>query len=463
MAKPLKTDLQESFVGNAPVSVSALADKVKGTIEDNFGFVSVQGEIGRVARPASGHLYLDLKDDKASLSAVIWKGQALRLTHKPEEGLEAICSGRLTTFGQQSRYQLIIEDLIPAGKGALMALIEARRKKFAERGLFDEARKKPLPFLPNRIGVITSPSGAVIRDILHRLDERFGREVLVWGVQVQGEKCAAEVSAALDGFNKLPKELAPDLLIVARGGGSLEDLQGFNEEAVVLAASRSEIPVISAIGHETDHTLLDLVADKRAPTPTAAAEISVPVRLELKMKLQSLNERKARFLKTSLQAKRERLEDNKTRIKRAPEFIYRQQQRIDDLTRHLPQALQTRLSLAQEQFSRARLTQPIQYLIKHKKQAINHFARLLDAVSYQKVLERGFSLVLNEGNHLIEKAADTEIGQNLKIKFAHNQSIDVKRIQAAQPQKQIQKEPQKQPQKQPLKKPQREQGKLFDE
>ncbi|MCB1369283.1 MAG: exodeoxyribonuclease VII large subunit, partial [Rhodobacteraceae bacterium] len=270
--------------GNAPeFTVSEISGAVKRVIEGEFGRVRVRGEIGRVSRPASGHLYLDLKDDRAVLAAVIWKGTVRGLAVLPEEGMEVVCTGRLTTFPGSSRYQMIIEDLAPAGIGALMAMLEKRRAALAAEGLFDESRKRPLPYLPEVIGVVTSPSGAVIRDILHRLRERFPRPVLIWPVTVQGEKCAAEVAAAIRAFNALtpggpvPR---PDVLIVARGGGSLEDLWGFNEEIVVRAAAESAIPLISAVGHETDTTLIDFASDRRAPTPTAAAEMAVPVRLD---------------------------------------------------------------------------------------------------------------------------------------------------------------------------------------
>jgi exodeoxyribonuclease VII large subunit len=248
---------------------------------------------------------------------------------------------------------------------------------------------------------------------------------------VQGEKCAVEVSAAIDGFNKLPKELLPDLLIIARGGGALEDLQGFNEESVVLAASRSAIPIISAIGHETDHTLLDLVADRRAPTPTAAAEFAVPVHLELEAQLKSFALRSTQALTAAQAARGERLQDNLTRLARAPEFIYRLEQRVDDLTRHLPSALKNRFSLAKEKLSGVSLTPFIQNMLKDKASALRQFSLLLNAVSYQKVLERGFALVLDENNHLTQKAEDTKIGQHLKIEFAHRKQIDVQRIQPA--------------------------------
>ncbi|MEO1122000.1 MAG: exodeoxyribonuclease VII large subunit, partial [Pseudomonadota bacterium] len=253
------------------VTVSELSGRIKRTLEDSFGHVRVRGELGRVSRPRSGHVYLDLKDDKAVLGAVIWRGVAQNLRIQPEEGMEVIAEGRLTTYPGQSKYQLVIERLAPAGVGALMAMLEERKKKLAAEGLFAEERKKLIPFLPEVIGVVTSPSGAVIRDILHRLSDRFPRRVLVWPVAVQGEACAPEVARAVEGFNALRRGgpvPRPDLLIVARGGGSLEDLWGFNEEMVARAVAASEIPVISAVGHETDWTLIDHAADVRAPTPT---------------------------------------------------------------------------------------------------------------------------------------------------------------------------------------------------
>ena len=279
------------------LTVSELSFSLKKMVEDQFGYVRVRGELGRVSRPASGHIYLDLKDDKAVLNAVIWKGVAAKLKHQPEEGMEVIASGKLTTFPGASRYQIVIDNIEPAGAGALMALLEARKKKLSAQGLFDESAKQLLPFMPRVIGVVTSPSGAVIRDVLHRLKDRFGVHVLVWPVRVQGENCAEEVSRAIAGFNALKAKSEngdddqlprPDVIIVARGGGSIEDLWGFNEEEVARAAAHSEIPLISAVGHETDWTLLDLVADIRAPTPTAAAEMAVPVRADLEAGLVTL-------------------------------------------------------------------------------------------------------------------------------------------------------------------------------
>ncbi|KAF0137498.1 MAG: exodeoxyribonuclease VII large subunit, partial [Xanthobacteraceae bacterium] len=271
---------------NTPeISVSELSAAIKRTVEDAFGYVRLRGEVSGFKGPSgSGHVYFRLKDEGATIEAVIWKGVYGRLKFKPQEGLEVIATGRVTTFPGSSKYQVVIESLEPAGVGALMALLEERRRKLAAEGLFDAARKRPLPYLPRVIGVVTSPTGAVIRDILHRLEDRFPRTVLVWPVRVQGEGSAAEVASAIRGFNAIGPDddlPRPDVIIVARGGGSLEDLWGFNEEIVVRAAFESDIPLISAVGHETDTTLIDFAADRRAPTPTAAAEMAVPVRSDL--------------------------------------------------------------------------------------------------------------------------------------------------------------------------------------
>lgn len=293
-------------------TVSEISGAIKRLIEGEFSHIRLKGEIGRVSYPRSGHVYLDLKDEKSVISAVVWKGVAARLPMRPEEGLEVVATGRVTTFAGQSKYQLIIEDLKPAGMGALMAMLEKRKAQLAAEGLFDAGRKKPLPYLPDVIGVVTSPSGAVIRDILHRLRDRFPRKVLIWPVAVQGERCAGEVSRAIAGFNALEAGGAiprPDLLIVARGGGSLEDLWGFNEESVARAAAASDIPLISAVGHETDTTLIDYVSDKRAPTPTAAAELAVPVRHELAAWVNAQDARMSQALSTSFGRNRQRVAD----------------------------------------------------------------------------------------------------------------------------------------------------------
>jgi len=319
--------------GNAPeFSVSEISGAVKKTIEGAFSRVRVRGEIGRLSRPRSGHIYLDLKDDRAVLAGVIWKGVAGRMATQPEEGMEVVATGRLTTFPGQSKYQMVIEDLRPAGAGALMAMLEKRKAALAAEGLFAEDRKAKLPWLPEVIGVVTSPSGAVIRDILHRLRDRFPRKVLIWPVAVQGAKCAPEVAAAIRGFNalvpggRIPR---PDLLIVARGGGSLEDLWGFNEEAVVRAAAESAIPLISAVGHETDTTLIDYASDKRAPTPTAAAEMAVPVRMELLAWVETAGGRLSRAVTLGLGSGRQRLGDLSRGLPRLEAVLDGPRQRLD--------------------------------------------------------------------------------------------------------------------------------------
>ncbi len=339
---------------NAPAfTVSELSGAVKRVIEAGFGRVRVRGEVGRVSSPRSGHVYLDLKDDRAVLAAVIWKGTAERLPALPEEGMEVIATGRLTTFPGQSKYQLVIETLEPAGLGALLAQLERRRAALAAEGLFDPARKRPLPFLPRVIGVVTSPSGAVIRDILHRLRDRFPVHVLIWPVAVQGAACAPEVAAAIAGFNALgatgpvPR---PDVIIVARGGGSVEDLWGFNDEIVVRAAAASAIPLIAAVGHETDTTLIDLAADRRAPTPTAAAEMAVPVRIELAGRVDGLAARLAHAAGEAVLRRRRRLRDLARALPRAEALAAPAAQRLDAAAERLAAALRAatarRLSLA---------------------------------------------------------------------------------------------------------------------
>lgn len=316
---------------NAPeYTVTELSGALKRRIEGEFDHIRVRGEVGRVSRPASGHIYLDLKDDRAVLAAVIWKGTAV--APKPEEGMEVVATGRLTTFPGQSKYQMIIESLAPAGLGALMAMLEKRRAALAAEGLFDADRKRALPYLPRVIGVVTSPTGAVIQDILHRLADRFPVRVLVWPVVVQGERCAPEVAAAINGFSRLapggpvPR---PDVLIVARGGGSVEDLWGFNDEAVVRAAAACSIPLISAVGHETDTTLIDHAADRRAPTPSAAAEMAVPVRAELLAAVADLAGRQARAVARGIDLAGRRLRDLARALPRPQALVADRRQRLD--------------------------------------------------------------------------------------------------------------------------------------
>jgi len=328
---------------NSPeFTVSEISGAIKRVIEGNFGHVRIKGEVGRVSRPRSGHIYLDLKDDRAVISGVIWKGVAARLQTQPEEGMEVVATGRVTTFGGQSKYQIVIEEIKPAGMGALMALLEKRKKQLAAEGLFEAARKRPLPYLPEIIGVVTSPSGAVIRDILHRLRDRFPRKVLVWPVAVQGANCAPEVARAIEGFNALTPGGAlprPDLLIVARGGGSVEDLWGFNEEVVARAAAASQIPLISAVGHETDTTLIDYVSDRRAPTPTAAAELAVPVRHELAAWLEGQGARMQQLVSQGLSGRDQRLRDMGRALPRPESLLEGPRQRLDRAGEKLEPAL----------------------------------------------------------------------------------------------------------------------------
>jgi exodeoxyribonuclease VII large subunit len=329
---------------NAPeFTVTELSSALKRTVEDTYGHVRVRGEISGFRGPhSSGHCYFALKDESAKIEAVIWKGVHGRMRFKPQEGLEVIATGKLTTYPGSSKYQIVIEAIEPAGVGALMALMEERKRKLGAEGLFDEARKQLLPWLPEVIGVVTSPTGAVIRDILHRLEDRFPRRVLVWPVKVQGEGSAEQVAAAIRGFNALPeggKIPRPDVLIVARGGGSLEDLWSFNEEIVVRAASESMIPLISAVGHETDITLIDFAADKRAPTPTAAAEMAVPVRSELLVEVSTLARRVMVCWQRGQESRRNELRAAARALPAAGDLLAIPRQRLDGAAGALPRAL----------------------------------------------------------------------------------------------------------------------------
>jgi exodeoxyribonuclease VII large subunit len=409
--------------GNLPeLSVSELSFALKRTVEQAFGLVRVRGELSGFKRAASGHLYFALKDAQAVLDCVAWRSSLPRLTFAPEDGLEVVCTGRLTTYPGRSRYQLVVERMEPAGVGALMALLEERKRKLAEEGLFDPARKRPLPYLPAVIGVVTSPTGAVIRDILHRLAERFPVRVLVWPVAVQGEGAAEQVAAAIRGFGALPAAgpvPRPDLVIVARGGGSIEDLWAFNEEVVVRAAAASAIPLISAVGHETDTTLIDLAADRRAPTPTAAAEIAVPVRAELVARLAGLDQRLAAAVARELARLGERLEGLRRGLLDPRQVLAAAAQRLDDLAERLAlrsparqaEALRERLQaragrlaeLLRDRLGRARLELAatgrrldparLRERLGSLARALDQLGRHLDSLSHERVLERGYAIV----------------------------------------------------------------------
>ena len=349
--------MSDSETTNAPeLTVSELAANLKRTIESNFDRVRVRGELGRVTIARSGHMYCDIKDESAVLNTVMWKGQVNALPFRPEEGLEVVAEGKLSIYAGRSNYQLIASSMRPAGAGALMALLEERKKKFAAEGLFDPAHKKPLPRFPKTIGVVTSPTGAVIRDILHRVRERFPVRVILWPALVQGDLAAAQIEAGIRGFNAMTGEDRPDVLIVGRGGGSIEDLWPFNEENVVRAAFESEIPLISAVGHETDTTLIDYVSDARAPTPTGAAEIAVPVRSELLLATGEYGERIKRALARRAQAGRDRL--RAARLPRAEALVERPRQRLDYAGAALPRSVLSLTERARSRLDRAGLALP---------------------------------------------------------------------------------------------------------
>lgn len=431
---------------NAPeFSVSELSSVLKRMIEGEFSNVRIRGEVGRVSRPASGHLYFDLKDDKSVIASVTWRGQASKLATQPEEGLEVVATGKITTFAGQSRYQMIVSEMSVAGIGALMAQLEKRKKKLEAEGLFDKKIKKEIPYLPEIIGVITSPSGAVIRDILHRLSDRFPRKVLLWPVSVQGESCAPDVTAAINGFNKLTPGGAmprPELIIVARGGGSIEDLWGFNEESVVRAASESEIPLISAVGHETDTTLIDLASDLRAPTPTAAAEYAVPVRADLMGWLSSMEERRVRSLSSSLEIKRQRLKDLSRGLPAPADLVAMAAQRLDAVSDRLPRALSAvsnnkrTLLLQTSAGLRGRLLQNklidrtkemnrfvksieanIRLIIQRNQSALDGLERIRKTLGYEATLRRGYTVVRNKDGKLITRLKEADVNKELEIEF----------------------------------------------
>lgn len=423
-----------SAPGNVPeYTVTELSLRLKRSIEDNFGWVRVRGEISGFKRAASGHLYFSLKDADSLLDGICWKGSAARLGVKPEDGMEVICSGKLTSYPGRSKYQMVVERMELAGLGALMALLEQRKQKLAAEGLFAAERKRPLPYLPRVIGVVTSPTGAVIRDILHRLEDRFPTHVLVWPVLVQGEGAAEQVAKAIRGFNALPEHgpvPRPDLLIVARGGGSLEDLMAFNEEAVVRAAAASEIPLISAVGHETDTTLIDFASDRRAPTPTAAAEMAVPVRIDLVAAVANLEERLRRCTTRLAREKRQQLEGLARGLRGPREQLDMMRQRFDELSYRLPRALglgvarhRSELDKKMARFSHhllrreaqdsrrqlgervLRLKRAIAQVQSDAARRLTQPAKLLESLSYRNVLARGFAVIHADGHALNSVAA----------------------------------------------------------
>ena len=470
-------------------SVSELSRALKRTVEDAYSYVRVRGEVSGFKRAGSGHLYMTLKDDSSVIDGVCWRGVAGRLSIQPEDGLEVIVTGKLTTYAARSKYQLVIESMELAGEGALLKLLEERRKKLAAEGLFDESRKRPLPFLPEVIGVVTSPTGAVIRDILHRLADRFPRHVLLWPVLVQGETAADQVAAAIEGFNRIepggtvPR---PDLLIVARGGGSLEDLWAFNEEAVVRAAASSAIPLISAVGHETDVTLIDHAADRRAPTPTAAAEMAVPVRTDLLAQVLDDSRRMVSGLGRLLEEQRIRVEGLARGLPDPVALLRSNEQRLDDLSERLRMSVWTGETLRRQKVENlaARLRSPKQLVddatdrLTRESQAMttawSHFERrihdrtaqagnrlspvpiqrqldihskateelgrrsaaavtlaikdasnrwsrfgdLLESYSFERVMERGFAVVVDDAGNTVTAAKSLKTNDAVEMRFS---------------------------------------------
>lgn len=451
---------------NVPeLTVSELAFSLKKTLEETYGRVRIRGELSRVKIHTSGHMYSDLKDENACINVVCWKGTMANLSIRPEEGLEVICTGRISTYPARSNYQLIIESMELAGEGALLKMLEERKKKLAAEGLFAAERKKKLPFLPERIGVITSPTGAVIRDIMHRLNDRFPRPVLLWPVLVQGPGAAEQIAAAIRGFDAMT-ENRPDLLIVARGGGSLEDLMAFNEEIVVRAAAECTIPLISAVGHETDTTLIDYAADLRAPTPTGAAEMAVPRRIDL---LAGISDDEHRLIGAGarLIAKmEERLGGMAARLGDPQRLLETKIQLLDHVAHKLTACFEAGLSCLDSRLrEQGALLRHPRSLIDEKDRTLGHLfhklescfravlardnshirelaarlrppdcrlaekrlehaGQMLKSLSYQEVLKRGYVLVRDEAGKPVTQAGQTRTGQSVQLLFRDNQSVD---------------------------------------
>ncbi|HWK37881.1 MAG TPA: exodeoxyribonuclease VII large subunit [Hyphomicrobium sp.] len=438
---------QHESGGNATeFTVSELSGAIKRALEEGFGYVRLRGEISGFRGPhASGHCYFALKDDRAKIEAVIWKMTYGRLKVKPEEGMEVVVQGKVTSYPGSSKYQIVIESLEPAGLGALMALLEERKRRFTAEGLFAEERKRPRPFLPGIVGIVTSPTGAVIRDMLHGFNERFPTRVIVWPVRVQGDTCAAEVAAAIAGFNALAMGGPigrPDVLIVARGGGSLEDLWGFNEEIVVRAVAASAIPVISAVGHETDWTLIDLVADARAPTPTKAAEWAVPKFAELADSTQKSGLRLAAAVRRTLEHSRAHLKAASRGLPRLQDVLAMPRQRFDACEKRLGRALLANTRSHHTQFARisarlnaspirhrilvcgervgaqhGRAAQALRNSIMARRRQLESYDKLLASLSYQSVLKRGFALVRDAEGRAVRSASAVAAGDRLEVEL----------------------------------------------
>ena len=426
-------------LSNAPeYSVSEVSGLLKARIEEDFAHVRIRGEISGFKRAASGHMYFALKDDNALIDGVCWRSSAGRLGLAPEDGMEVVAVGRITTYAGRSKYQIIVDKMELAGEGALLKLLEDRKRKLAAEGLFDEDNKQDLPFLPTVIGVVTSPTGSVIRDILHRLSDRFPRHVLVWPVLVQGDGAADQIAKAIHGFNAfdgISSPARPDLLIVARGGGSLEDLWAFNEEPVVRAAYESDIPLISAVGHETDWTLIDLAADVRAPTPTAAAEMAVPVRLDVLARVSEDGARLASAMARRIDTAKRDVGASVRGLPNLSRLLDDSRQRLDDWSERLGNALQTGLTRRRDrlptripkpdgilkeaslrlQVNADNLGRAVRAPLDTKRRDVETLGKLLESYSYQRVLERGFALVSKPDGTPVTKTKALKAGDDVVL------------------------------------------------
>ena len=444
--------MNDNLINNLEYTVSELSTSIKRIIEDNFDYIKLKAEVGRVSQPKSGHIYLDLKDDTSVISGIIWKGNVNKLKILPEEGLEVVCTGKVTTYAGQSKYQIIIENIEPYGIGALMALLEKRKEKLLKENLFDDNFKKEIPFLPKRIGVITSPTGAVIRDILHRIEDRFPVNVTLWPVKVQGDSSPEEIINAIEGFQLLDQSNLekPDVIIIARGGGSVEDLWGFNDENLVRKVFDSKIPIISAIGHETDNTLIDLVADLRAPTPTAAAEMAVPVRKNLLISVKDSYERIRNYINNRIEyEKRSLLLLDKTipkievllknynlRYKKASSILnislvsmikHYQDVFLRKTISFKANMLTKNLNLTKDNFldiSKSLINSTVS-IIDKKVNSLRLQSGLLDVLSHESVLKRGFAIVKNKKSKIIKSSKKLNKDEELIINFYRNDKLNV--------------------------------------
>ena len=444
--------MNDNLINSLEYTVSELSTSIKRIIEDNFDYIRLKAEVGRVSKPKSGHIYLDLKDDTSVISGIIWKGSVNKLNILPEEGLEVVCTGKVTTYAGQSKYQIIIENIEPYGVGALMALLEKRKEKLLKENLFDDNFKKQIPFLPKRIGVITSPPGAVIRDILHRIEDRFPVNITVWPVKVQGDSSPEEIIDAIEGFHLLDQSNLekPDVIIIARGGGSVEDLWGFNDEALVRKVFDSKIPIISAIGHETDTTLIDLVSDLRAPTPTAAAEMAVPVRKILITSVEDSYERIKNYINNKIEFEERSLLLLDKAIPKIEVMLKNYNLRYKKASSILNISLVSMIKHYQDIFLRKTVSFKANVLTKNfnftkddflevSKSLINSVVNifdkktnslqlqsgLLDVLSHNSVLKRGFAIVKDKKSKIITSSKKIKEDEELMINFYKNDKIKV--------------------------------------